>query len=105
VIRAAALAAALAACGCTSAGLSVYLPPEPAEPVVPARFAGEERPALTPTDHPGLYRAPSVDRALYYWEPDDLWYRRWHGRWYQAFDWNGAWFPPEQVPEPLERSD
>lgn len=73
----------------------------PPEPPVPAPFAGEEVPTLELLETEGLFRAPSVDPHLYFYAPDDLWYRYWREEWYQAFRWNGAWFPPASLPEPL----
>lgn len=80
-------------------------PPEPPQPPMPKPFASQPAqatPALAPTAYTGLFRAPSVSENLYYYEPDELWYRRWKGRWYQAFAWDGHWFPPRQVPQALK---
>ncbi len=93
---------ALAATACMHGAVTVTQPPPSYEPPIPERFRGEGPPELRNTDAPGLLRAPSVDRDLYYFRPDDLWYRFAYNRWYQAFSWNGNWFVPEQVPEVLK---
>ncbi len=76
-------------------------PPPPPEPPMPASFEGDADPQLEALSAPGLFRAPSIHPDLYYYEADDLWYRYWRRGWYQAFHWNGAWFPPRKVPGPL----
>ena len=92
----------LFACGPTSFGIWIEPPPEfPPEPPVPEAFTGEAAPDLVPAGMEGLSRAPSVDPHLYYYAPEDLWYRYWKKSWYQAFRWNGAWFPPSSVPAAL----
>jgi hypothetical protein len=98
------LAAFLAGCP-ANFGVSIQPapPPRPEAPMPPA-FEGEADPPLEPFSAEGLFLAPSVDPHLYYYGPDDLWYRYWRGRWFQAFRWNGAWFPPQRVPEPLRSS-
>jgi hypothetical protein len=88
------------ACGPFGA-VTVTAPPPRYEPPVPERFGGKAAPLLLETDAPGLLRAPSVDEHLYYYRPDDLWYRFAFNRWYQAFAWNGNWFVPEKVPDVL----
>jgi hypothetical protein len=99
-LRAALAMALLATLACMDAGLWVEQPPPaPPEIPVPPRFAGGEPPALERTEHPALLHAPSLAAGLYFYEPDGLWYRRWRGRWYQAFRWDGHWFPPRRVPE------
>jgi hypothetical protein len=96
----AALAGLLAAC--VAAGITITRPPPPApERPLPPRLEGESTPALVATESAGLLVAPSVKVPLFYYEPDELWYRFWRGRWYQAFGWNGAWFEPDRVPPPL----
>ena len=50
---------------------------------------------------PGVFRAVDLDRRLYYYSDDDLWYEYYKGRWHQAFSWNGVWFEPKKLPEPL----
>jgi hypothetical protein len=97
--RALALAAALGLPACTDFALWVEPQPEPKEIPVPPRFEAEEAPKLVPTEHPALLSAPTLSANLYFYEPDGLWYRRWRGRWYQAFTWDGHWFPPRRVPE------
>jgi hypothetical protein len=77
-------------------------PPLPPEPPTPAPLVGNGSPTLEPSSVEGLFGAPGVHPDLYYYAPDDLWYRYWRGAWYQAFHWDGAWFPPRQVPESLK---
>jgi hypothetical protein len=92
----------LALCACARVGgIAVTPPPVRNEPPIPERLEAETAPALVETDAPGLLRASSVDLDLYYYRPDDLWYRFAYNRWYQAFSWNGNWFVPERVPEAL----
>jgi hypothetical protein len=92
--------ALLFAVACTDFGLWVEQPPAPpAEAPAPPPFKGKQAPVLELTEHSGLLRAPSLAASLYFYEPDGLWYRRWRGRWYQAFRWDGHWFPPRRVPE------
>ncbi len=95
------LAAALTGCP-MNFGISVQpaTPARPEEPMPPA-FEGEVDPPLEALSAEGLFVAPAVNPHLYYSSSDDLWYRYWRGRWYQAFRWNGAWFPPRRVPESL----
>ena len=94
----------LSACVPQSFGLSIEPPPPPPPEIpVPPPFKGDEPPALEPTAFPGLQAAPSVDPTLYYYEPFERWYRHALNRWYEAFAWDGHWFPPERVPEPLKR--
>lgn len=100
-LLAAALTPLLAAC--MAAGVTITTPPPVREPPLPPRLAGETMPELVPTDRPGLLVAPSVKVPLFYYEPDELWYRFWRRRWYQAFSWNGAWFEPDRVPPPLRK--
>jgi hypothetical protein len=77
-------------------------PPEPPpEPPMPAPFQGEQAPPLVATSIEGVLAAPSVDAHLYYSSAERLWYRYAKGQWYQAFRWNGHWFPPENVPAEL----
>ncbi len=100
---AAALVLASALAGCMTASVWVEPPPpERREPPAPKPFKAEAAPALAATSYAKLFRAPSVSENLYYYEPDELWYRRWKGRWYQAFSWDGHWFPPKQVPQALK---
>ncbi len=101
-----ALSAALASPGCMDFGLWVEEPPKPpAEVPVPPPFQGKEAPPLVRTEHAALLRAPSLAASLYFYEPDGLWYRHWRGRWYQAFTWDGHWFPPRRIPEMVRAID
>jgi hypothetical protein len=99
----AALLMVLLAAGCSSS-FDVWVQPPPIpkpEPPLPPPFEGEQAPALEATTVQGILVAPPEFENLYYSEPDGLWYRYWRSRWYQAFRWNGNWFPPEDVPAPL----
>jgi hypothetical protein len=98
------LASLLCAACLTGFGFEVVTPP-PAhpDPPTPKRLEREAAPELIPTDAPGVFHAPSADEHLYWVESDELWYRRWRGRWYQAYSWNGFWFPPENVPEEVRK--
>ena len=69
------------------------------EPQTPDPLVSMEEPKLVPTDAPGLFAAPAIDPTLYYYEPDELWYRYSYRRWFQAFRWDGSWFVPEKVPD------
>jgi hypothetical protein len=101
-----ALSGALLGLGCTDFALWVEPPPPPrAEAPVPPPFRGKQAPALERTEHAALLRAPSLSAGLYFYEPDGLWYRRWRGRWYQAFTWDGHWFPPRRVPDVLRETE
>jgi hypothetical protein len=101
-----ALCAALVCLGCTDFGLWVEQPPPPrADAPAPPPFKGKEAPALVRTEHAALLQAPSLSKSLYFYEPDGLWYRRWRGQWYQAFSWDGHWFPPRRVPEVVRAID
>lgn len=91
--------------GCTPQLLGITIeepPPPPPPPWVPRPLQGEAAPELEPTGQPGLSRAAETP-GLYYYEPDDLWYRRARHTWFQAFTWDGHWFPPERVPGVLEQ--
>ena len=98
-----ALLIALLLIGClTGLGVQVVQPPPlPPEPPMPSRLTGEVAPELEATSVEGLFRASAEAPHLYYYAPDELWYRYWRGKWYQAFLWNGAWFPPRRTPEAL----
>ena len=90
------------ACMPTAFGITIQpASPPRQEPPVPEPFGGEAEPTLEPGPLKGLFQAPGVHPHLYYYAPDDLWYRYWKGGWYQAFLWNGAWYPPRRVPEAL----
>jgi hypothetical protein len=69
------------------------------EPQTPAPLVSMEEPKLVATGVPGLMAAPALDPTLYYYEPDELWYRYAYRRWFQAFRWDGSWFVPEKVPD------
>jgi hypothetical protein len=75
--------------------------PPDIDPPVPSPFEGTGPPALVATEKPGLMAAPSLDPTVYYYQPDERWYRWAFNRWYEAFAWDGNWFPPEEVPEAL----
>ena len=83
-------------------GITV-VPPKPdiPEPPRPAARRDAAPPTMATTAYPGLMRSAEVTPTLYYFEPDDLWYTFFKGRWHQAFFWNGTWFEPERVPVEL----
>ena len=99
--RAGALVVLLLCGACMSAGLSFEQPPPERHLRVPDPFEGEVAPELVTTEEAGLFHVPDVDEHLYYWKPQDLWYHWAFNRWYQAFRWNGYWFPPAETPEVL----
>jgi hypothetical protein len=105
VTRRSVLLAPLLCSAClTGFGFEVVQPTPPLpEPPTPKRLQAESAPELVKTDEPGLFHAPSLDEHLYYFESEDLWYRRWRGRWYLAYSWDGFWFPPESVPDAVRR--
>lgn len=95
-------ASALVGCIPMAFGISVTgPPPAPAEPPVPLAFEGEAAPELTPTGVPELFAARSVDPHLYYLRSRERWYRWAFHRWYEAFSWDGNWFPIERAPREL----
>ncbi len=101
-LRAAALLLAAALAGCMQFGITIVPPPpDRPEPPRPAAISGTDAPELEATDADGLLRAHGVEPPMYYYEPDDLWYRYYKGRWHQAFFWNGTWFEPERLPPAL----
>jgi hypothetical protein len=77
-------------------------PLPPREPPVPKPLQSDAAPKLIECGVEGILRAPELDPRLYYVEAEKLWYRYWRRRWYQAFNWDGYWFPPEHVPEGLK---
>ncbi len=96
---------ALCFSACIGSAFRIWIEPQPEpppEPPSPSPFEGEEAPKLVPTGFPGLVAAPSVDPTLYYSEPLERWFRYAFNRWHEGFRWNGYWFPPERVPEPLK---
>lgn len=98
--------AAFAAAACVTGGIWVVEePPPPPEPRVPPRIEANGPPELVPTDRAGLLQARVGPIELYYYEPDGLWYRRDGRRWFQAFRWDGYWFPPARLPEVLGEPD
>ena len=100
--RLAGLLASLGLAACLS-DFDVWVVEEqpPLEPRVPAPLQAEAAPQLTPTDHAGLSQAQVGTVEVFYYEPDRLWYRRDGGRWFQAFRWDGYWFPPARLPQQL----
>jgi hypothetical protein len=78
-------------------------PPPPRELPVPKPLRGDASPELVESGLEGILRAPELDPHVYYVESEKLWYRYWRRRWYQAFRWDGYWFPPEEVPVELKR--
>jgi hypothetical protein len=87
----------------TGFGITVVQPPPIVDDPHPEPFEGEEDPELEASPVEGLFHAPAVHEHLYYYAPDDLWYRYWKQTWFQAFLWNGGWYPPRRVPEALYR--
>ena len=109
----ASILAGLVAAGCLS-GLTVGMPtvttpPPPRVEPVPDIFQAETAPPLVPTAVEGLSAAPALDDQLFYYAPHERWYRWALNRWYEAFAWDGNWFPPERLPpgfrqeQPFER--
>jgi hypothetical protein len=72
------------------------------EPRAPDPLISMTEPKLEPTGVEGLLAAPALDPTLYYYEPDELWYRYAYKRWYQAFRWDGNWFIPDDVPKAVK---
>ena len=103
LIPRAALTLLLLAAGCEQLGVGVVVtrPPPVKQPPVPSPFEGSEPPALESTETPGLLRAAALGEHVYFYEPEELWYRHAYRRWYQAFRWNGNWFILEETPELL----
>ena len=91
--------------GCIPQAMGIVIippPPLPPEPPVPFPFEADASPARIPTATPGLDAAPSLDPSLYYSARRERWYRWAFNRWYEAFSWDGNWFPLEDPPEELE---
>ena len=100
--RVAVVLTALLACACTDFGITVTDPAPPIpDPPRPGPLPGENATALEETHVPGLFRAEGVVAPLYYYEPRDIWYQYYKGRWHQAFSWNGHWFEPDRLPQQL----
>ena len=95
----------LAACLSDVGVWVVEEPPRPPEPRVPPPLQAEATPPLLPTDRAGLLRAHVGAVELFYHEPEGLWYRRDRGRWFQAFRWDGHWFPPARLPQQLSEGE
>ena len=98
------LCAATAALLIASACIQVVqtAPPMEPEPRTPDPLVSLEEPKLEPTEVEGLFAAPGLAESLFYYEPQELWYRYEYRRWFQAFRWDGYWFVPEKVPEVLK---
>ncbi len=92
---------ALAACTPTGFSITATPTPEPKQPPIPSPFSGEEEPVLEATDKDGLHMAPGLAPNVYFYEPEDVWYRYAYRRWYQAFRWNGSWFILDEPPDVL----
>lgn len=92
---------------CQPTGFSIVTAPPPAtkQPPVPSAFEAEEDPPLEETDQAGLFYAPALGPNVYFYEPDELWYRYAYRRWYQAFRWNGSWFILEDPPDVLAKRE
>ena len=91
--------------GCIPQGLSIVVvppPPLPPEPPVPFPFEADAPPERIATQTAGLEAASSLDPTLYYSVRRERWYRWAFNRWYEAFSWDGNWFPLEDPPEELE---
>jgi hypothetical protein len=92
-----------AAIGCLLASACIQVvqtaPPQEPEPRTPEPFVSMEEPKLVPTEVPGLFAVPSLDATVYYYKPEELWYRYAYRSWYQAFRWDGAWFIPGKLPD------
>lgn len=73
----------------------------------PKAFVTVDEPVQEPTEVEGLYRAPNIDRNLFYYEKDRAWYRWAYGRWFQAFRWDGKWYemPEQALPAALLQAD
>ncbi len=101
------MVAILIATGCVaqfnSGRWSTAPPPAPPEMPTPDPFMADAKPDLVKTALPGLFAAPSLDTQLFYYEPHERWYRWALNRWYEAFSWDGHWFPPEKLPPEFDR--
>ena len=94
----------LSLAGCFPQAFDIWIekPPEVVEPPIPDKFEAGAEPELIATEVPGLRAAPTLGPHVYYFEPDERWYRYAFNRWYEAFYWDGHWFPAAKVPEALE---
>jgi hypothetical protein len=97
--RAAALSLLLA--GACAFQVVQTAPPMEPEPRTPEPLISMEDPKLEPTDVEGLFAAPALASSLFYYEPDERWYRYEYRRWYLAFSWDGNWFVPDKIPDAL----
>ena len=99
ILRTSLVAALLGSLGCI--GLAVSQIPQNTEPPVPSPLKGDAEPELVATEAEGVHVAPELGPNIFYFEPDDLWFRYRYKRWYQAFRWDGTWFiqpdPPPVV--------
>ena len=77
--------------------------PEEAPTRTPNEFVTVEEPVQEPTGVDGLFRAPNIDKNLFYYAPDKAWYRWAYDQWFQAFRWDGKWYaiPEKDMPKPI----
>ena len=77
-------------------------PPMEPEPQTPDPLVSLEDPKLQPTATEGLFAVPGLKENVFYYEPNELWYRYEYRKWFQAFRWDGYWFVPDKVPDAVK---
>jgi len=74
----------------------------PPDPKTPARLRGAQAPELEPTAFPGVKKALTDEPDVYYHEARERWFRWALDAWFEAFLWNGQWYPVEKGKLPAE---
>lgn len=74
----------------------------PPDPKTPAKLKGAQAPALEATAIPGVKRAVLDEPDVYYHEARERWFRWALEGWFEAFLWNGQWYPVEKGQLPPE---
>jgi hypothetical protein len=88
-----------AALGCISV---VNTQKEVKDPKTPSKLVGATAPELEPTAVSGVKKAKLDVPDVYYDEARERWFRWALDDWFEAFLWNGQWFPVEKGKLPPE---
>ena len=74
----------------------------PPDPKTPPKLRGAEAPVLEPSPVPGVKKALVDAPDVYYHEARERWFRFALDSWFEAFLWNGQWYPVEEGQLPPE---
>lgn len=74
----------------------------PPDPKTPPKLRGAGTPTLEATAVPGVKKAVIDEPDVYYHEARERWFRWALDGWFEAFLWNGQWYPVEKGKLPPE---